>query len=108
MTPGSYYFDLIAYYDGDVEVNRQPVKVTILPCQSSNPPSNTGTGTGSTIVTTPITEVHVIPPITGNVISTPAESTGFTGTKEYVLLLVVGVFIVLLLIVLEVTLLLRK
>ncbi len=108
--PDTYYFDIIAFYDNDEETDRiYAASLTLDECPEEpndeepdeEEPDEELTGDEGK------TQVNIIPPITGKVVD--SDDTGaFQESKEYIVLLGVGVIIVLLLIVIEASILLRS
>ncbi|MBN1503325.1 hypothetical protein JW930_07335 [Candidatus Woesearchaeota archaeon] len=96
--PGTYYFDIIAYYDNDEETDRVSLKISVEECQTT---------TTLPYVTTTL-KVIDYPPGSGVYYGQPIQKQGFMESKEYILLLIVAIVIVLMLILVLVAVLVRK
>ncbi|MBN2422911.1 hypothetical protein JXB41_06805 [Candidatus Woesearchaeota archaeon] len=101
--PGAYYFDIIAYYDNDEESDREMQKITVLECREEQENE-----TPEDDKDTEVDYIEYVPP-TGEVIyGEPKAEESFTESREYLLLLALGMVIVVVLIIILMAVLLKK
>ncbi|MBU0758294.1 MAG: hypothetical protein KKF44_09570 [Nanoarchaeota archaeon] len=109
--PGSYYFDIIAFYDDDEETDRVSEKITVRECSTApatpvdNYPDYPDDTTSGDVV------VEYIPPTQDVIYGQPGRTEDIVKTPSsnmYVLLLVLGIIIVIVLILILFAMLLKK